>query len=306
MSTPNLNLPASEPRATWRELVQIGVVLFKMRVVSLLVMASVGGAFLGAYGRPSLQSLLILVVTGTMAAAGASALNQYIEREKDKQMTRTSKRPLPSGTIDQIWVPIIGILLILIPVGTTALFNLPLAFFLLVGAFIYVGVYTLWLKPRTMLNIVIGGLAGSAAVMSGGAAVGSWQDPAVITLALIVFLWTPAHFWSLAVLYRDDYQRVDVPMLPAKLSEQASAWWVFAHTLPTAFAAVVLGVVPALGWIYFVPVLLASIYVVGRNITFIREPNKVNARTFFISSNIYLAVILLAICLDTTLTAFLS
>ena len=160
------------------------------------------------------------------------------------------------------------------------------------------GVYTIWLKPRTLLNIVIGGAAGSAAVMSGGAAVGAAGNPAVIVLALMLFLWTPAHFWSLAILYKDDYARADVPMLPVKMSERAAAWWVLSHALPTAVAALLLALVPELGWIYFVPVLLASIWMVAKNFVLIATPNKLNARKFFMGSNIYLAIVLLALMVD--------
>lgn len=283
----------------WREISRTLASLFKLRVVSLLLMASVGGAFLGAAGRPSLGELLLVLLTGGMAAAGASALNQYIERDKDTKMSRTRNRPIPTGAVDQEWVPIAGINLIVLSAIFSVPFQPALAFFLLLGAFIYVCVYTLWLKPRTLLNIVIGGAAGSAAVMSGGAAVGNWNNPAVIVLALIVFLWTPAHFWSLAILYKDDYARADIPMLPVSMSERGAAWWVLSHTLPTALSAVLLTVVPQLGWVYFVPVLLVSADMVRRNITLIQQPTKLNARRFFISSNIYLLIVLLAICLDT-------
>ena len=275
--------------------------LFKLRVVSLLLMASVGGAFLGAKGWPHWGELVLLLLTGGMSAAGASALNQYIERDKDKKMSRTRLRPLPSGDIDQSWVPMVGINLIVLAMIIAAPFRPMLSFYLLVGAFIYVVIYTMWLKPRTLLNIVIGGAAGSAAVMSGGAAVGHASDIGVIVLALILFLWTPSHFWSLAMLYRDDYLRADVPMLPTKMSNGMAAWWVLSHTLPTVIGALLLTLIPALGWIYFVPVAIASADFVRRNIKLIKQPTAINARSFFISSNIYLTVVLTAIMLDLTI-----
>ena len=232
------------------------------------------------------------------------ALNQYIEREKDKKMARTRKRPLPEGTIDSEWVPIIAVNMVVLPCLFMLPFNAALAFWLFAGAAIYVGVYTIWLKPRTLLNIVIGGAAGSAAVLSGAAAAGDWRDPAAIVLALIIFLWTPAHFWSLAILYKDEYKNAEFPMLPTIMSDRNAAWWIMAHTLPTAFAAIVLAVVPQLGWIYFVPVLLGSADMIRRNITFIHKPSKKNARRFFISTNMYLLVIIVAACLDAAITAF--
>lgn len=306
MAISNLGKPTHTAGAplTWRDKLNIAMVLFKSRVVSLLLMAAVGGAFIGAGGWPGWIDLIVLLVTGFMAASGASALNQYWERERDKQMTRTRARPLPTNTIGQRWVPVVGLALIIIPVVAVLPFNGPLAFWLAMGAFIYVVIYTIWLKPRTLLNIVIGGAAGSAAVMSGGAAVGASSDAGVIVLALILFLWTPCHFWSLAILYRDDYSRADVPMLPTMVSPRQGAWWVMSHTLPTAIGAVLLTAIPPLGWLYFVPVLLVSADLVRRNVKLIREPSPANARSFFIASNIYLTVLLLAVCASAVLTPF--
>lgn len=119
-------------------------------------------------------------------------------------MKRTRKRPLVTGAIARPgWIPYLATLMILFPSLAILLFNPALTFFLLLGAVIYVGLYTLWLKPRTLLNIVLGGAAGSAAVLSGSAA--------AVTLALLVFLWTPCHFWSLAIVYQEDYNRVVSP-----------------------------------------------------------------------------------------------
>lgn len=301
MSITEIKQPISLPK--WRALLQLCVVLFKLRVVSLLVTTAVGGAFLGAGGWPGLDKLLLVIVTGTMAAAGASAINQYWERERDKTMRRTRKRPLPSGTIDQQWVPLVGLALIVLPVAATAPFNGWLAFWLAAGAFIYVVVYTIWLKPRTLLNIVIGGAAGSAAVMSGGAAVGAAFDKGVIVLALVLFLWTPCHFWSLAMMYRDDYSNADVPMLPTLVSPRQSGWWVLSHGLPTIIGCVLLLLLPSLGLVYAVPVLWFSADLLRRNIRLIQEPTTENAKRYFIGSNIYLAVVMSMIFASTSLTA---
>ncbi len=299
MSYSNVTNQSLEIGRTWREWLKIAVVLFKMRVVSLLLMAAVGGAFLAEGGWPGFGPIISILVFGGLAAGGASALNQYIERDKDKKMTRTSKRPLPNGTIDEQWVPMVAINMIVLPVIFVAPFNGPLAFFLLLGAIIYVGVYTVWLKPRTLLNIVIGGAAGSAAAMSGAAAVGNSASHAAIVFALIVFLWTPAHFWSLAILYKDDYKNANVPMLPTIMSDRRAGWWVLAHTLPTALAALMLAATPSLGWLYLIVVGLSSADMVRKNFLLIRNPSKKSARRFFMSSNVYLLLLILAICIDT-------
>lgn len=293
----------SEQTATnWRTLLQQGVVLFKLRIVFLLLVAATGGAFLAAEGWPGSNILLLTWLTGGMAAAGASALNQYWERDSDGAMGRTEKRPLVTGDItNPSWVPYVAGALILIPSFGVVTFNPALAFFLLLGAVIYVGIYTIWLKPRTLLNIVIGGAAGSAAVLSGSAAAGSWNHPGALVLAGILFLWTPFHFWSLALLYREDYQKADVPMLPAKTSPRHAAWWVFSHTLPASLAGLLLAVLPSLGWLYFIPVVLLTADLLWRNIKLIRDPRPANARSMFLASNLYLLVMLIAICLSSSL-----
>jgi heme o synthase len=286
-------------RAGWRSTLQTLVVLFKLRIVFLLLVAATAGAFLAAAGWPGWGVMLLTWVTGGMAASGASALNQYWERNKDGLMGRTRKRPLVDGRIsDPRWVPVVGGLLVLLPVLAVLPFNRPLSFFLLFGAFIYVGVYTIWLKPRTLLNIVIGGAAGSAAVLSGSAAAGAWNAPGALVLAAILFLWTPFHFWSLAILYRDEYRGADVPMLPVHTTPRQAAWWVMSHTLPTGILGLLMVVLPGLGWLYFVPVLIVTIDLFYRNIQLIRDPSPLNARRLFMSSNYYLLILLLAICVD--------
>lgn len=283
----------------WRNALQTVVVLFKLRIVFLLLVAATAGAFLAAAGWPGWGVLLLTWTAGGMAAAGSSALNQYWERNKDGLMGRTRKRPLVNGAItDPRWVPIVGILLVLLPVLAIVPFNRPMAFFLLFGAFIYVGIYTIWLKPRTLLNIVIGGAAGSAAVLTGSAAAGWWNAPGALVLAAILFLWTPFHFWSLAILYRDEYRRADVPMLPVQTTPHQAAWWVMSHTLPTGILALLMVVLPGLGWLYFVPVAAITADLFYRNVQLIRDPSPVHARRLFMSSNYYLLVLLLAICVD--------
>jgi protoheme IX farnesyltransferase len=246
----------------------------------------------------------LVLLTGFLAASGASALNQYWERESDGLMGRTRLRPLVTGDIAiarQRWVPGVALTMIFVPVLALLPFNALLSFYLLLGAFIYVGIYTIWLKPRTLLNIVVGGAAGSAAVMSGAAAVGAGSDPAVIVLALLVFLWTPSHFWSLAILYRDDYQKAGTPMLPAYTSTRGAGYWVLLHTTATSLAALLLVLTPALGWLYFLPVALATVDLAWRNMQLIRQPEKTTARRFFMASNVYLTVVLLAMMVDVLL-----
>ncbi len=291
---------APEARVSWRERLRTLSVLFKLRIVALLLLTAVGGAFLGAQGWPGLGTLTLLLITGGLAAAGSSATNQYLEQETDQRMLRTRHRPLVAGAIAHPeWVPYVAAAMVFLPVVVVTPWKPALAFFLLLGAFIYVVIYTLWLKPRTLWNIVIGGAAGSAAVLSGSAAVGRWDEPGALLLALLIFLWTPTHFWSLALVYKDDYARGGVPMLPARTTPRVATAWIAVHTLATAAAALALAAHPALGWLYAVPVALATLDLVARNVRLLRRPERKEAFDLFKASNVYLALVIFMILLDT-------
>lgn len=300
VTTASPALPAGVRMANQRTALRNLAMLFKFRIVALLLFAATGGAFLAAGGWPGGGALLLVLVTGGLAAAGASAFNQYLERDSDLLMVRTRNRPLVSGAIPRPgWVPYLAGLMILGPSLAVLPFNPALTFFLLLGAAVYVGLYTLVLKPRTLLNIVIGGAAGSAAVLSGSAAAGNWGDPGAVVLALLVFLWTPSHFWSLAIVYRQDYIRGGLPMLPAQTSPRQAAYWVLLHTGATALAALLLVGHPTLGWLYLAPVGLATIGLMARNFHLLARPDRKQALALFKASNIYLALVLLMVCLDT-------
>jgi protoheme IX farnesyltransferase len=282
------------------------VALFKLRIVALVLFAGMGSAFLAAGGWPGFGPLLLMTLTGGLAAAGASALNQYLEQTTDAAMRRTRGRPLVTGAIAHPgWVPPVALVLIFVPSLAVLPFNPALTLWSLAGAAIYVGMYTVWLKPRSILNIVIGGFAGTCAVLGGGAAAGpsanaqGWAQSSVIVLGLLVFLWTPVHFWSLAIMCREDYARVGVPMLSVCASPRQSALWIALHAAATGFAALALGAGAALGWLYLVPVALATGDLVWRCAWLVAEPTAARARSLFLASNIYLAIVLLMICLAT-------
>jgi len=273
------------------------VVLFKLRVVTLLLFAALGGAMLGSGGAPGMGAIGLLVLTGTLSAAGASALNQVIERHKDRHMTRTHRRPLASGQLRTGWVLAVGLAMVALASAIALLAgNRALAVFLLAGAFIYVGIYTLWLKPRSVLNVVIGGAAGSAAVLSGGAAVGAWRDPGVIGLALLLFTWSPIHFWSLALVYREDYRRARLPMLPVVVARRRAVFWMLAHGALTGAFGLLLAAHPALGVLYLVPVTLATLWLARESAGLITQYTGQRALKVFKVSNLYLSIVLLAIC----------
>ena len=281
------------------------MVLFKVRVVMLLLFAAMGGACLAADGWPGLSKVFLLLITGGLAAAGASAINQYLERDLDARMERTRGRPLAGEPVPRSgWVPFVGALMILVPVLIMLNLNPALAIFVLLGAIVYVFIYTIWLKRRTPLNTVIGGAAGSAAVLSGSAAAGHWNEPGALLLALFVFLWTPTHFWSLAIAYRNDYAQGGFPMLPVQTSLQAAAWWVMLHTASASLVALVMVVHPALGWLYMVPVTLSLAVLLALNMRLLLAPDRRRALALFHASNLFLAILLLAVCTSTLVVEF--
>ncbi len=270
-------------------------VLFKVRIVFLLLLAAMGGLFLGAHGWPGAVPLALTLVTGGLAAMGSSAWNQYLERASDAQMNRTRRRPLVTGAIARpSWVPYVATAMIAAPVLAVIPSNPALAFFLALGAFIYVIIYTVWLKPRTPLNIVIGGAAGSAAVLAGGAAANAWTDPAVVALAVLLFFWTPIHFWALALVYREDYARARVPMLPVTATPRIAAFWGFVHGVGAGIAGVGMAFLPYLGPVYAIPVVAMTALLVGQSAALVIEPTKRRAYRVFHTSNFYLFVVLLA------------
>jgi len=217
-------------------------------------------------------------------------------------MTRTRKRPLVTGAIARPgWVPYVATAMIVAPVAVVLPANPALAFFLALGAFIYVVIYTVWLKPRTHLNIVIGGAAGSAAVFSGAAAAGAWTDPGVIALAVLLFFWTPIHFWALALVYREDYARANVPMLPVTTSARTAALWGLIHGIGAGAAGVGLAFRPDMGPVYTIPVVIATAVLLWQGTALVIEPTKRYAYRLFHTSNLYLAVVLLAVMLSAAL-----
>jgi protoheme IX farnesyltransferase len=273
------------------------VELFKLRVVALLVFSSIAGA-LAVGAAPDAMSMLNLIVAGTLAAAGSSAVNEYIERDRDALMRRTNKRPLPMSRFTRPGgVLAIGLGLI---IGATALSlwnGAAQAVWVALGAFIYVAIYTLWLKPRSVLNIVIGGAAGSAAVISGGAAAGAWNHPAVLLLGLLVFTWTPVHFWSLAIVHRNDYIAAGFPMLPARVDVPTAARWVALHTVFTAIAGAGLVAFAPHAALYAVFAAPSTAWLVVETIKLLRAPNARSAMSLFKFSNAYLGIVLLAVML---------
>ena len=273
--------------------------LTKPRIVSLVVFTAVVACFAAAGGVPPFRTVLVLTASGLLAAGGAAMLNQYLDRDIDALMQRTRKRALVTGQVPSSgWVPVVGAVLVGAGVVSAAGLNLVVSASVAAGAFIYVVVYTLWLKRRTLLNIVVGGAAGSAAVLGGWAAVDPGLGPSPWLMAALVFFWTPAHFWSLAVARSDDYRQAGVPMLPVVVGPARAASWALGHIFLTVGTSLTLGIVAGWGAAYFLVCILAGARFSALGTAFLRQPGPDRGWTLFKFSGPYLGIVFLAVLID--------
>ncbi len=246
----------------------------------------------------SMWNLLFLVISGTLASMGSSALNHYYDRDIDKVMQRTSKRPIPSGKLLPQNVLLYGLLLSAVSVLLAVLtLNLVTASMIALGIFIYVVVYTIWLKRNNPSNIVIGGFAGSAASMAGWSAATGSIDLLGFLVGLLVFLWTPAHFWCLAIKAREEYVTVNVPMLPVLVGNQKTATYIFYNTallLPYSLALYFFG----LGVLYTVVAAIAGSLMLTYHYKLAKEPTPEFAWKAYKVTAPYLVIIFVGIAFD--------
>ncbi|MPZ05571.1 MAG: protoheme IX farnesyltransferase [Nitrososphaeraceae archaeon] len=246
----------------------------------------------------SMWNLLFLIISGTLASAGSSALNHYYDRDIDKVMQRTSKRPIPSGRLPPQRVLFYGLLLCMVSVVLAILtLNLVSAGMIALGIFIYVVIYTIWLKRNNPSNIVIGGFAGSAASMAGWSAATGSIDLLGFLVGLLVFLWTPAHFWCLAIKAREEYLTVNVPMLPVLIGNQKTATYIFYNTallLPYSLSLYFFG----LGVLYTVIASIAGSLMLIYHYKLVKEPTPDFAWKAYKVTAPYLVVIFVGIALD--------
>jgi protoheme IX farnesyltransferase len=246
--------------------------------------------------------VLALALTVLLAAGAAGAFNQYYETDIDAHMRRTVDRPFVTGALahSRGWLLVIAAMLVAGVGGAALLLNGMAALYIFLGAFFYAVVYTVWLKRRTTMNIVIGGASGSFAVLAGAAVVDPGLGPVPISLAVVLFLWTPPHFWSLAIARRDDYARVGVPMLPVIRGSAFTARVVLAHTL----LLTAISVVPfffGLGWLYLLGALAGGGYFAYRSVLLVMDPSHRNGMGNFFASLLQLITLLVFAVLDARL-----
>ncbi len=227
------------------------VALTKPRIIELLLITTVPAMIVARRGLPSLWLILATLVGGTLAAGGANAANMYVDQDIDRVMDRTSKRPLVTGVIRPAEALTFAVLLEVLAFGELwSTVNLLSAILALSATLFYVFVYTLWLKRTSSQNIVIGGAAGAVPTLVGWAAVTDHLSVAPWFLFALIFVWTPPHFWALAVRYRDDYARAEVPMLPAVASMKATTSQILVYSFITVGVSIGFGVAAGLGWAY--------------------------------------------------------
>jgi heme o synthase len=241
------------------------VALTKPRIIELLLVTTVPVMFVASRDLPSATRVLCTVAGGTLSAGGANAANMVYDRDIDAVMHRTQRRPLVQGTVKPVEA---GIFAAALELGAFVLLwrttNLLAAVLALGAAAFYVGVYTMWLKRRFSSNIVIGGAAGAAPVLVGWAAVTGRLTWAPVLIFLVVFAWTPPHFWALAIRYRDDYQRATVPMLPSVASLPDVCRKILVYSVLMVGVTIAVGPVAHLGWGYLGPAIgLGAAFIVA-------------------------------------------
>jgi protoheme IX farnesyltransferase len=275
------------------------VALTKPRIIELLLITTVPTMVLAEQGWPSTRLVLATLLGGTLAAGGANAINMYVDRDIDRLMARTSQRPLVTGRIapaDALRFAVVLEVLAFAVLWAGA--NLLSAVLALAATAFYVGVYTLWLKRTSRQNIVIGGAAGAVPVLVGWAAVTGELGWPPFLLFLAMFLWTPPHFWSLAVKYADDYRAASVPMLPAVVPLAEAVRQMVVYTAALVATTLVLAPVADLGWIYLITAAVLGAIFLGAVVWLGRDPTPQASMRVFGYSITYVTVLFGAMTLD--------
>ncbi len=278
------------------------IALTKPRIISLLLLTTVATMFVADPSGPALTTILLTMLGGYLAAGGAGAINHYIDRERDARMARTRSRPLVSGRIEPVHGLVFGIVLgALAFVQLWVTVNPTAAGLAMAGLLGYVFIYTLWLKPLTPQNIVIGGAAGAVPPLVGWAAATGGLSAEAFWPFAIVFLWTPPHFWALSLMIKDDYARTGVPMMPVVRGEDETRRQILIYSV--VLVAVTLAPV-ATGLLG--PFYLAA--AAGLGVAFITLAARLKSRhdrpaalRLYLSSLAYLALLFVAMAVDSVL-----
>jgi len=273
--------------------------LFKLRIGVVITFTALAGLAVSSGPALSTLQLVVLTLSVLVSSAAAGAFNQYYEHDLDPKMARTRNRPFVTGQLvhGPFWLGVIAVLSVISVGAAWWVLNAWSALYVFLGAFFYAIVYTVWLKRRTWLNIVFGGLAGSWAVLAGAAASDPAHGAVPLALAFVLFLWTPPHFWSLAIACRDDYAAAGVPMLPVVVGNERAAQTIFYSTVALV-AASFLPLFFGLGWVYFSGAAVGGVLFLQKAWILKSRPDRQTALASFHASLVQLSLVLLGAIVD--------
>ncbi|MAU38524.1 MAG: protoheme IX farnesyltransferase [Rhizobiales bacterium TMED94] len=273
--------------------------LFKVRISLTIMLCAISGVFVVPNNNLNMLDLFLVGISTFLASAGVSAFNQYFERDLDALMPRTSKRPFVTGELrSHILWPVLFLLIIFSGLIISYVFINPYScLYNFLGALFYGAVYTIWLKRKSIWNIVIGGLAGSFATLAGSAAVNPIIGPEAVILSVILFLWTPPHFWSLAMAIGDDYEKASIPMLPNTLSNSLTTYIILFHTIILVFVTALLMLYSS-SLLYIFAIFIGGGYFIWTSILLAIKKTKSAAMKNFFGSFIQLGLLLILIIID--------
>ncbi|MGA1478519.1 MAG: heme o synthase [Candidatus Actinomarina sp.] len=275
--------------------------LSKLRVVELLLITTVPSMIVSIYSFPPIDLIFYTLIGGTMLAVSANVLNQIFEVEQDRLMSRTSTRPLVTGEISLKSAYLFSFFTGSLGFFILYFFTTILASYIALSAnLFYSFIYTLVLKPRTNQNIVIGGAAGAAPVLIGWTATGSNLDIASWLLFLLVFLWTPAHFWALSLHNVEDYKDANFPMLPTQESEKRTVVFIAVYGCATVITSVLLTPILQLGIVYLYSSIFLGCYLLLKSFQLFKK--RIKPINYFVFSNSYLALLFISMIADIIFT----
>ena len=275
------------------------IALTKPRIIELLLVTTVPTMFVAERGVPSVWLMVATVVGGTLAAGGANAINMVIDLDIDRVMERTRGRPLVTGAVGSTGAVVFAVSLEVVAFAwLVATVNLLSAVLAVSATIFYVFVYSMWLKRTSTTNIVVGGAAGAVPVLVGWSAVTGSLDWPPVVLFLVVFYWTPPHFWALAIRYRDDYAAAGVPMLPVVAGPRATAHRIVGYTAILVVVTVVFSPVAEMGVVYLVAALVLGAVFIALALTLRADPDERRAMRLFHYSITYLTLLFGAMVVD--------
>jgi protoheme IX farnesyltransferase len=287
------------PEVTTARRVAGFVALTKPRIIELLLVTTLPTMVVAAHGMPRLTLMLATLVGGTLAAGGANAINMVVDRDIDSIMRRTRGRPLVTGVVTPGQALLFAVSLEGLAFGELwAAVNLLSALLAVSATLFYVFVYTLWLKRTSRQNIVIGGAAGAVPVLVGWASVRDSVGWAPVVLFALMFLWTPPHFWALAIRYRDDYRSVDVPMMPVVASFKKTSAQILAYTALVAAVSLVFAWTAGMGPLYWFSAAVLGGVFLGYAWRLWRDPTEARAMKLFHWSITYVTLLFVAMAAD--------